>query len=398
MIRGWRQVLPNKYVVVFFAVVYLLTYRLDQLFVRLGAPIPVEVAWTRLIVLLFAAALYGYWRVRCFHPCYNGLYRAWLAISPWTFGKALPLGPVHLVWVDFVVVGVLTLVGWSNGFFHVAWPAVTFLGIYLIFLALALTFGAGEFGLVLVTLFLAPFVVYPHRSPMVALAILMGFYILLHIGLRRELREFPWNTGYWKSDPVEGLRKGAIGGGLAGWPLGALRRESSPLGTRLEVSVLAVGAAILVAWWLHVIRWFVEKPYDGGFLWLIMLALVFARLVVYLYPGYLPPIGFFGRVFTFRWIIPGYDKVFIGPICIFVFCVATVGACGEMGLSDVWTFELSFFVMVVTALLMPPSLRSWRLTGRHRMKKPAKTGRQAAASGGGLMLFVEAMRYRRSDR
>ncbi|UCG50194.1 MAG: hypothetical protein JSU94_10465, partial [Phycisphaerales bacterium] len=234
------------------------------------------------------------------------------------------------------------------------------------------------------------------RSPAAGLGILIGLYVLLHVGFRRELRGFPWNTRYWKRDPVAELRKQAIAAGLAGWPLRALRRDSAPLGTRSEVSVLAVGAGILVTWWLHVIRWLVDKPYSGGFLWLIMLGLIFVRLLVYLYPGYLPPIGFFGRLFTFRWVIPGYDKVLVGPICIVVFCVVTVGACRAIGLNDVWTFELSFFVMVVTALLMPPSLRNWRLTGRYRMKKPAKTGRQAAASGGDLMLFLEAMRYRRS--
>src|SRR4051794_15101064 len=64
------------------------------------------------VILGGAAGVYALFRVLRFHPKCNQAYAAWLKLSPWTARKPLPLGPIHLVWQDAAVVGVLTLIGW----------------------------------------------------------------------------------------------------------------------------------------------------------------------------------------------------------------------------------------------------------------------------------------------
>jgi hypothetical protein len=53
--------------------------------------------------------LYGAFRVAAFHPLFQPKYRAWLRQTPWTWRKSLPLGPIHLVWIDAIVLGVVLL-------------------------------------------------------------------------------------------------------------------------------------------------------------------------------------------------------------------------------------------------------------------------------------------------
>ena len=43
-----------------------------------------------------------------------------------------------------------------------------------------------------------------------------------------------------------------------------------------------------------------------------------APKVVGLYKGYVPPTTFWAPIITGRWIIPGYDQVFVAPICTFL--------------------------------------------------------------------------------
>ena len=54
-------------------------------------------------------AAYGVFRVAAFHPVFRPKYRGWLEQTPWTGRKPLPLGPIHLVWQDVVVLGIVVL-------------------------------------------------------------------------------------------------------------------------------------------------------------------------------------------------------------------------------------------------------------------------------------------------
>ena len=62
--------------------------------------------------LVLAAFGYGMFRVRAFHPALSLDYCEWLATTPWTPAKRLPLGPVHLVGADVVLLGAAWMATW----------------------------------------------------------------------------------------------------------------------------------------------------------------------------------------------------------------------------------------------------------------------------------------------
>ena len=102
MNRDWRKVLPPRGITVTLFVVYLLTYLPDLYIIRLGFPVPKEIGRIRIPFLVIASALYGYYRVRAFHPFYSRQYWQWLCLTPWSIDKPLPTGPVHLIWADLI--------------------------------------------------------------------------------------------------------------------------------------------------------------------------------------------------------------------------------------------------------------------------------------------------------
>src|SRR5947209_2936166 len=53
----------------------------------------------------FYAFLYAIYRVWTFHPALRPDYYQWLRGTPWTSRKPLPLGPVHVVGQDVLLVG-----------------------------------------------------------------------------------------------------------------------------------------------------------------------------------------------------------------------------------------------------------------------------------------------------
>src|SRR5262249_53007909 len=91
-----------------------------------------------------------------------------------------------------------------------------------------------------------------------------------------------------------------------------------------------------------------------------------SRLVLYC-NGYAPPINFLGRIFTFRWIIPGYDQVMIGPVCTVLAPVLGIVALRHWGVPLDVALPVGFALMLFVALSAGPSLKRWRLTGQHRI-------------------------------
>ncbi|MHC4474691.1 MAG: hypothetical protein ACYTEL_03540 [Planctomycetota bacterium] len=384
MMNQWKQVLPTKFVVLVFAVLYVLTYRLDYWFIRLGAEVPPEVRFVRLPLLVGASVFYGLYRARAFHPFYNRHYLRCLSLTPWTFGKPLPLGPIHLIWVDLLVMSILTLLAHIEGVFHPALPALAFLAVYLTLLAVSLQ--GEQIAFLVAYIVLVPFAIYPHRNASVALVVSVGIYVVLYFGLREQLKGFPWNTGYWKSDPIEQFSKQAVSRGIIGWPARMLRAYEPSISCDVPDALFT---SVVVTWWLHVIRWVVDKPYDLGLLALITMFVFLARLLAYRVGGYWPPITFLGRVFTLRWIIPGHDKIYAAPICIILASVGTVHAADALGLGPIWQFELAVFFMVFLALSLPPTLKDWRLTGQHRIAHVAGPRRQQEAAAPFAGLFEQ---------
>jgi hypothetical protein len=96
-----------------------------------------------------------------------------------------------------------------------------------------------------------------------------------------------------------------------------------------------------------------------GFFW--------GRILLYC-NGYAPPISVWGRLVTFRWIIPGYDQVFVGPA--FTLLSAGTAFIGllRLGAPPEVVVPVSLGLMMFVAMSCKPSLERWRLTGSHRIK------------------------------
>src|SRR5437870_4619879 len=99
-----------------------------------------EIRNFRALILGTAAGCYALYRLWRFHPFCNRRYSAWLASSPWTPDKPLPLGPIYPVWQDAVVLGILTGVAHWHAHVSPTLPAMVFGFIFLAAMPLLLAF------------------------------------------------------------------------------------------------------------------------------------------------------------------------------------------------------------------------------------------------------------------
>ena len=67
----------------------------------------------RVIMIGFAVG-YAVYRVAAFHPAFRTDYYEWLRGTPWTSRKPLPLGPIHVVWQDLLMLAVLLALTWPR--------------------------------------------------------------------------------------------------------------------------------------------------------------------------------------------------------------------------------------------------------------------------------------------
>jgi hypothetical protein len=105
----------------------------------------------------------------------------------------------------------------------------------------------------------------------------------------------------------------------------------------------------------------------------LLQALFFGRLLLYCI-GYSPPISLRGRIRTFRWIIPGYDQVFVAPLLTLLVGGVLPLVLSRQGLDEILVMPLCATLALLATLTVPPSLFQWRLTGHHRMTPVMQQG------------------------
>ncbi|WP_165071630.1 hypothetical protein [Paludisphaera rhizosphaerae] len=345
--------------------------------------------------LYSAAALFGVFRACNFHPYFRPGYRAWLATTPWTVDKPLPLGPIELDWPDAVVLGALIL---SDGLLP-EHESVRLLAVFLFFHGLFLTlsiYRAADHVPAFMALFGLGLMVrlWPHPWACAATGVIV--YLIVYDGLRISLRSFPWTA---EGEPGAASQRGTFDPDRAscGWPYDRLLREPdrAPHSPRPapEPPLRAAGLAtpmeqmpwhklvggnldyllwsLLVGWWISCVgplltndnRYAVFLLSAMGFILLPALAI---RLSLYT-NGYAPPLSLVGRLFTGRWIVPGYDVVFVGPFLILAVPGVVYAVCVRQGVPWRIAGPVALSSMLFVALATPPGLRRWRLVGRHRM-------------------------------
>ncbi len=330
------------------------------------------------LILVFGATAYGAARVVMFHPFYREGYREWLETTPWTSRRPLPMGPVHLVPQDVLLVGLAALLTWPTCGDWSIWASQCFLLAYLLTLAVPL-FGTGAWPIAYAVCFGVGLTVRLWFEPVLSLGAALATYALAFVGLHRSLARFPWNLESlraWKEIFKEG--RSFHGTKELGWPFGQLGPQAA--GDEYHVPTHhALGVSVLAAWWfyvsLHGLLALGEaraaRPEDAAAVAVFLaspIALVApaGRLLIYVM-GYVPPISLLGRLVTGRWIIPGYDQVFVAPVLAMslgstLFFVGT-----WLDLQPTLYAPLAVLTSSVVTLGFGPTLSSWRLTGNHRI-------------------------------
>jgi hypothetical protein len=125
--------------------------------------------------------------------------------------------------------------------------------------------------------------------------------------------------------------------------------------------------SLLAGWWVRV-HFLVDSVPDDAEMpyWMVLVIGSFCRVVIYC-SGYLPPLNLAGRVFRMRWIIPGYDKIFLAPAIVLSVGYILPRVLLRNGWEASAVYPLGMVIILLLLFLLGPNLRAWRLTGSHRI-------------------------------
>jgi hypothetical protein len=364
----FRQIAPNRGLIIVLGLLFLLVEGGCRYLESKNIPVAVNWRFRPAYGLLFmATVIYGVARVAVTHPIWNPSYQTWLESTPWTSRKPLPMGPVELVWEDGLILGPLILLSALLPEPRALHLICAFLLSHLVILTVTL-FLTSAWANAYIAAFALGIAVWLWRQPLACLVASTLVYLMVYEGLRRGFERFPWNRLQMPNADTD-LVSGGAPSEMLGWPYDRMLREVK--GGHKNYGTDAVLCCMLGAWWLFVLSSFISDRGDRqavlSFPFVIVLAVCpAARLYVYMM-GYIFPITLWARIWTGRWIIPGFDQVFVGPICSLL-----VGPLA-LALLHTWSVPLDLALPIATGLVplvalnTPPRLKRWRLTGQHRI-------------------------------
>jgi hypothetical protein len=330
-----------------------------------------------------------------FQPAWDAGYRHWLKLTPWAPDRPLPLSPPTLVWQDVIPLAGLIALGTFRGHPHPAALLTAFGFTYLLVTSIALFTGGARWA-ALALLAGLPVVLLPEVSGWHATGVVAALYaVVAFAGIRQMLRGFPWEDVDGGAKPVGrkvNLNQNATPEPLVGWPLKQLAPEPPPA-KPVAWHHAAVGCALL-GWWMYAVMraLFPHETADPdgrivrGVLLMAGAAFAGLRLVLYM-NQYAPPISLFGRIATGWFVIPGYDVVFVAPLCVLLAAAQLPALLRAEGVGVIPSIASGIATLLLLAIVIGPGLREWRLTGRHRIGKSARENRKSpqpgAAAGAG---------------
>jgi hypothetical protein len=340
-----------------------------------------EVFNVRSGILGTAAGIYALFRLGRFHPAFNSSYAAWLKSTPWSSARPLPLGPIHPVWQDGVVLGALAAVGaWhtSNGW---QLPLIVFGFTYLIGLLLLLAFTQTWFPCLLLG-FLWPCPLLPAMDGLPRLGIFAAIILVTWFGLRKSLQAFPWERTSSDNPPavppgraksvlevqvqIPALSRASVQASNVGWPFQSLSPKPGKVPISISTSA-AVGA--LSGWWIYCLMAGPQMPLPPEALLLIAGMAALIRLAIYC-SGLGPSFNLWSRLASGQIIIPGFDQVFVTPVLVVALAIAGGILIRHSG---AWSSETTAALVALLNFVLlsgRPTMRQWLLTGQHRYRFP----------------------------
>jgi hypothetical protein len=337
-----------------------------------------QVIWFRTAFLGISAGIFAVFRLVQFHPACNRAYAAWLRLSPWIPDKPLPAGPVHLVWQDAVILGVLTLIGiWDH--INPLLPVTVFAFVYLAGFTVLLAV-TRQWGPCLILGFLWPTFILPEAReiPAEAVCVMIAIACVVWYGHRESLKAFPWEfsksrkfiRGPVMQTDIRGLGvwSAAESNFDIGWPIFALSPKMRQILVPKRANI-ALGA--LAGWWSFCIIRGSDFDSDGLQTLILFFTLfgVLIRLAIYS-AGVAAPFNILGRIVTGRIIVPGYDKIFVAPLAVVIAGIIGVIVVKRFGLWYPTTGSIAITVIWWILFGGGPTIRNWALTGQHRLRPP----------------------------
>jgi hypothetical protein len=323
------------------------------------------VAW-RNGLLAIAAGGYALYRLGRFHPVCNRGYRAWLTLTPWTADKPLPLGPVHLVWQDAIVVGALTAIAGWHAHVNPLLPAGVFGLVYCGGMTLLLDVTSCPASCLLLG-FLWPALMLPAMSGWPMIGLIAVLLAVIWQGYQKSLKAFPMaprsGKSIWQTEvSIDGVSN-------VGWPYKQLSPKFSFNPVPISRSAFL---SVLIGWWCYCVIVRFQLPPVPALIVLFAALAALTRLMVY--SRYItPPFNLWGRLVAGRFIVPEFDQVFLTPLAVVL--LAIVGSI-IIGRSGSWYPEVEscVFATVWFALLGGgPTYQKWILTGQHRYRPPPRS-------------------------
>jgi len=334
-----------------------------------------EMAIFQLIILFATMFIYGAFRVIRSHPVYHPSYWNWLETTPWTSKRALPIYPIHLVFQDLVIPGTgaaLLLFMLRRPYCPMVSPAFLFLTFMVSYLlALCYSFFITEqIRAGFLTAFGFGFMIIFLNRPWIALLISILFYIPAWLGIYKSLALFPWIKRKITPPSLSLFTRNLSIETFSFWPYNAL----SPVDTKprfsLETKILA---SLLPGWFLFSLLIHLRSEEET-----LTILLFFPGIFVFLCfqlqrlswsSYYRSPTSFWGRIFTLRLIIPGYDKMSFAPFLILAVGFAVPLVFLKLNIPWYINIPLSFSVIFFFALNLGPSLAKFQLTGHYSLYK-----------------------------
>jgi hypothetical protein len=332
--------------------------------------------------LVLAAGTYGYWRAARFNPILDdGHYRAF-SVTPWQPGKPLLRGPATLVWQDgFALLLPTVIVALVDAQLCMLIP-FSFCLVYG--LTTAFTMFHAEcpysgYGF----LFIVGLPALDLSDIWIQISACAALSSLSHFSIPNSLRNVIQNERHYSSESTEGdsdqyslderiRRSKSVSRLFLGWPLNRFPEE----GLDDLQPIHKLMRPLLFSWFSFLLFLLIEQGEIGfvqesyyGFTGLLFVGILLAsalRLCLYM-GGYRSPISLAGRLFTGRFIIPGYDKIFIAPlssIIIFFLSITTfTAASGRVAINP----PLAMLLSLLALYWIGPRRDTWRLTGNHRI-------------------------------
>lgn len=345
-------------------------------------------------LLAGVAGAYGCYRVWQTHPLFLKEYREFLARTPWDRTHPLPLGPLHVVPQDMLLLGLLLAPLLFRPQLSPAWVPLAFGFAVLAIWGLALVV-TRQTALAWATVFgLGLSVRLGWSSPWAALLAVVFIYPLAWHGIWRSLADFPWHEALnpagqnlnrrfiefnsFGNAPREAGESGSGVAMAALWPWNVLSLDRPE---RLVVPAHGWAWSLQAGWWIYALMSGLNLAHPASEAEahsLTMLALTVAaavcmsvRLLIYS-SSHHSPLSLWGRIRTGPLIIPAYDVVAVTPLLVLVAGSAAYPILFWLGAPPAIGAGVAVAFILGLILTGGPRRRQWQLTAPARLMPPAQ--------------------------